>query len=108
MRPNAATGRTAAARPTSISARSSAAADIDAVEVCTPDHWHAIPVIAACKAGKDIYCQKPLSLTIAEGRAMSYAVNKSGVVFQTGSQQRSDCRVPPRLRAGAQRPDRRR
>src|SRR5579883_3118501 len=52
--------------------------DIDAVEVCTPDHWHAIPVIAACKAGKDIYCQKPLSLTIAEGRAMSYAVGKSG------------------------------
>lgn len=64
--------------------------DIDAVEVCTPDHWHAIPVIEACKAKKDIYCQKPLSLTIAEGRAMSYAVGKSGVVFQTGSQQRSD------------------
>ena len=64
--------------------------DIDAVEVCTPDHWHAIPVLEACKAGKDIYCQKPLSLTIAEGRAMSYAVNKHHVVFQTGSQQRSD------------------
>jgi predicted dehydrogenase len=66
--------------------------DIDAVEVCTPDHWHAIPVIEACKAHKDIYCQKPLSLTISEGRAMSYAVNRSGVVFQTGSQQRSDHR----------------
>ena len=64
--------------------------DIDAVEVCTPDHWHAIPVIEACKAGKDIYCQKPLSLTVAEGRAMSYAVDKHRVVFQTGSQQRSD------------------
>jgi predicted dehydrogenase len=64
--------------------------DIDAVEVCTPDHWHAIPVIAACKAKKDIYCQKPLSLTIAEGRAMSHAVNASRIVFQTGSQQRSD------------------
>lgn len=64
--------------------------DIDAVEVCTPDHWHAIPVIAAAKAGKDIYCQKPLSLTIAEGRAMSDAVKKANVVFQTGSQQRSD------------------
>jgi predicted dehydrogenase len=67
-------------------------ADIDAVEVCTPDHWHAIPVLAACKARKDIYCQKPLSLTVAEGRAMSYAVSKSKVVFQTGSQQRSDAR----------------
>lgn len=64
--------------------------DIDAVEVCTPDHWHAIPVIEACRAGKDIYCQKPLSLTVAEGRAMSSAVARSGVVFQTGSQQRSD------------------
>lgn len=65
---------------------------IDAVEVCTPDHWHALPVIEACLAKKDVYCQKPLSLTIAEGRAMSYAVNKCGVVFQTGSQQRSDRR----------------
>jgi predicted dehydrogenase len=64
--------------------------DIDAVEVCTPDHWHAIPVIEACKAKKDIYCQKPLSLTIAEGRAMSDAAKKYKVVFQTGSQQRSD------------------
>jgi len=64
--------------------------DIDAVEVSTPDHWHAIPVLEACKARKDIYCQKPLALTIAEGRAMSYAVNKHRVVFQTGSQQRSD------------------
>ena len=45
--------------------------------VCTPDHWHAIPVIEACKAGKDIYCQKPLSLTIAEGRAMSDAVKQA-------------------------------
>jgi predicted dehydrogenase len=66
--------------------------DLDAVEVCTPDHWHAIMVIEACENKKDIYCQKPLSLTIAEGRAMSYAVNKSKVVFQTGSQQRSDRR----------------
>ncbi len=64
--------------------------DIDAVEVCTPDHWHAIPVIEACKAKKDIYCQKPLALTVAEGRAMSFAVNKHKVIFQTGSQQRSD------------------
>jgi len=66
--------------------------DIDAVEICTPDHWHAIMVLDACKARKDIYCQKPLSLTVAEGRAMSYAVQKCKVVFQTGSQQRSDHR----------------
>jgi predicted dehydrogenase len=64
--------------------------DIDVVEVCTPDHWHALLVIEACRAGKDIYCQKPLSLTIPEGRAMSDAVKRYGVVFQTGSQQRSD------------------
>jgi len=64
--------------------------DIDAVEICTPDHWHALMVVAACSARKDIYCQKPLSLTIAEGRIMSYAVSRSKVVFQTGSQQRSN------------------
>ena len=64
--------------------------DIDAVVVSTPDHWHAIPVVMAAKAGKDIYCQKPLSLTVAEGRAMSDAVKKYKRVFQTGSQQRSD------------------
>jgi predicted dehydrogenase len=64
--------------------------DLDAVVVCTPDHWHAIPVLAACKAGKDIYCQKPLSLTVAEGRAMSDAAKKHKRVFQAGSQQRSD------------------
>ncbi len=64
--------------------------DVDAVEICTPDHWHALGVIAAAKAKKDIYCQKPLALTIQEGRAMSNAVKKHGVVFQTGSQQRSD------------------
>lgn len=64
--------------------------DIDAVLIATPDHWHAIPTIMAAKAGKDIYCQKPLSLTITEGRAMSNAVKKYKRVFQCGSQQRSD------------------
>ncbi|MFP4292805.1 MAG: Gfo/Idh/MocA family protein [Cyclobacteriaceae bacterium] len=64
--------------------------DVDAVEIVTPDHWHAIPVLMAAAAKKDIYCQKPLALTVAEGRAMSNAVKKHKVVFQTGSQQRSN------------------
>ncbi len=64
--------------------------DIDAVVIGTPDHWHAIPAIGAARAGKDIYCEKPLSLTIAEGRAMVTAARKHKVVFQTGSQQRSE------------------
>jgi len=63
--------------------------DIDAVLVGTPDHWHAIPSIEAAKVGKDIYCEKPMSLTIREARAMVNAVRRYGVVFQTGSQQRS-------------------
>jgi predicted dehydrogenase len=64
--------------------------DIDVIVVSTPDHWHAIPVITAAKAKKDIYCQKPLALTITEGRAMCDTVKKHERVFQTGSQQRSD------------------
>ena len=63
--------------------------DIDAVMISTPDHWHAQPAIEAALAGKHIYLQKPTSLTIEEGRLMSDAVRKSGVVFQLGSQQRS-------------------
>ena len=63
--------------------------DINAVCIATPDHWHAIPAILACQKGKDIYCEKPLSLTIAEARAMANAVRKHERVFQTGSMQRS-------------------
>ena len=64
--------------------------DIDAVVIGTPDHWHAIPAIQAAKAKKDIYCEKPLSLTIAESRAMVRAARENDVVFQTGSQQRTE------------------
>lgn len=63
--------------------------DIDAVLVVTPDHWHAIPTIMAARAGKDIYCEKPLSLTIAEGRAMVDAVRRYGAILQTGTHHRS-------------------
>ncbi len=63
--------------------------DIDAVVIATPDHWHAIIGIAAAAAGKDIYCEKPLTQTIHEARALVSAVRKNKRVFQTGSQQRS-------------------
>jgi myo-inositol 2-dehydrogenase / D-chiro-inositol 1-dehydrogenase len=62
--------------------------EIDAVLISTPDHWHAKPAIDAMKAGKDVYLQKPASLTIAEGRAMSDAARSTGRIFQLGTQQR--------------------
>ena len=63
--------------------------DIDAVFVSTPDHWHAIASILACQAGKDVFCEKPLTHNIREGRTMVNAARKYNRVLQTGSQQRS-------------------
>ena len=64
--------------------------DIDAVCIATPEHWHAIPVIEAAKAGKDIYCEKPLTLTLLEAKRCIEAVRKHKRVMHTGSQQRSN------------------
>ena len=63
--------------------------DVDAVVIATPDHWHASMAVKAAAAGKDIYCEKPLSLKVKEGRAMVNAARKYDRVFQTGSMQRS-------------------
>ncbi len=64
-------------------------ADLDAVVIASPDHWHARQSIDAARAGKDIYCEKPVSLTIDEGRQLAEAVRRYGRVFQTGTQYRS-------------------
>ena len=63
--------------------------DVDAVIIGTPDHWHALPTIMACQAGKDVYVEKPLSLTIGEGRVMVNAARRHNRVVQMGTQQRS-------------------
>jgi predicted dehydrogenase len=63
--------------------------DLDAVNISTPDHWHCPAAVLAARRGLHIYGQKPLSLTVAEGRRMADAVRRAGVTFQTGSQQRS-------------------
>jgi predicted dehydrogenase len=63
--------------------------DIDAVVIATPDHWHAVQAVKSAEAGKDIYCEKPLALTVKEGRAMVNAARQYDRVFQTGSMQRS-------------------
>lgn len=63
--------------------------DIDAVIVATPDHWHALPTVEACKAGKDVYVEKPLAITVWEGRQMVEAARKHKQVVQMGTQQRS-------------------
>ena len=63
--------------------------DIDAVIIATPDHWHAIQTITACNAGKDVYCEKPLSKTIHEGRRMVEAARRNKRVVQMGTHRRS-------------------
>jgi predicted dehydrogenase len=66
--------------------------DVDVVTIGTPDHWHTKMVIDACRAGKDVYCEKPLTLTIDEGKRLTAAVRETGRVVQVGSWQRSDHR----------------
>ena len=63
--------------------------DIDAILCSTPDHWHALVTVDACKAGKDVYCEKPMTLVVAEGRAMVKAARDNKRIVQCGSQQRS-------------------
>jgi len=63
--------------------------DVDSVVICTPDHWHALQTIHACEAGKDVYVEKPLSLTVVEGRKMVEAAKRTGRVVQVGIQRRS-------------------
>ncbi|TWU33230.1 Gfo/Idh/MocA family protein [Novipirellula artificiosorum] len=63
--------------------------DIDAVVIVTPDHWHTPMAIDAAKAGKDIYCEKPVSMTVREGRVLEEAVRRCNRIFQTGTQYRS-------------------
>ena len=63
--------------------------EIDAVAIATPDHWHALMTVQACASGKDVYCEKPLSLTVTDGRKMLDAARKHSRIVQTGCQQRS-------------------
>lgn len=77
--------------------------DIDAVMIATPDHWHVIPAVLAAQAGKDVMCEKPLSLTVHEGRVLSDVIHNTGRIFQTATENRSDVhyhRMCERVRNG--------
>ncbi len=64
--------------------------DIEAVTIGTPDHWHTAIALAALQAGKHVYCEKPLTLTVDEGKLLIAAVKRTGKTFQVGTQQRGD------------------
>jgi hypothetical protein len=69
--------------------------DIDAVVIATTEHWHGLPFIHACQAGKHIFVEKPLSHTVVEGRAMVQAAKKAGIIAMMGTQQRGQEHYPP-------------
>src|SRR5438046_10710299 len=72
--------------------------DLDAVVVATPDHWHALQFVAACRAGKDVYVEKPLSLTIAEGQKMVAVAQETGRITQVGLHRRSSSFIQAAVR----------
>ena len=74
--------------------------EIDAVIIATPDHWHTLPAIHACQAGKDVYLEKPMTLTIREGRQLVAAVRKHQQVLQTGQPTAVNCAESARVRTG--------